>query len=882
MKPWKKPLVYFVSIIGLCLMSIAITVACSDEPDPYDYYTSFFHPDIQGKKDFGAFYFTDYHFTYSNEEPASEAAINSGEWAKYLGGNVKTADVEKIMYRLDSAGKENAYHFFEQDPPLADSLASSKFLWSLKNADHAAARKYYQFAIQAELLGQSNYNYWEPAPLDTAGLKSTAVEALQAANEENDSFLKLRYFYQAQKLNHYAGNYTEAKNIYEQHIAKTPSSSHIKGWALALKAGEDRRLGDTIQAAYLFSKVFAGYPERRVQAYRNYHYINAPFEEVLKLATTPEEKANLYAIKGFANPEIQTEYLEQVYNNAPASPLVGVLLVREINKLEQYYLTPALNNTTDQFYSTRSSDDTKSGQPVAMTKKLLLWVAAVILLAGVIILITVFRKQETKLAFKVLGGALVIIGAIGIVWSYVSKPIQTGDEAQRLPQGSFFVDMPDSVKTKYSVHLEKLSSFCTQLSSGAKYTEPQIGDLTNAYLSFMQNRPDDGLATLKKLDGQRLSSKLDDQKQIVNLLLAAQRIQKLNAVDEAALLPALKWLNNKVITADKPQTNVYPETPENVNQMAITQRNFYSYVLAPAYLRQGDTAKAALALLKSDLSTGINYRYNSVMPLPNFWYHFLHSAELKQMISWKKNRPAEQYLAFLATGLEKMDDGNLYELLGTIQLREHHYQDALVSFSNKKVTQIINKYKESGITTGDPFEVKINDYPQTVASGYNKLEFAKKMADLEIRLKSDPKNANALFQLANAIYNTSAYGNSWNMISYDWSSTDFGRPSLYYYDADYIKASLAEQYYLKARDLSTDRDFKAKCTFMAAKCEQKQYEAPTFLEDYDTYEKRQKNYLKQLTSSKYLTDFQEYNTTSFYKAAVNECSYLRDFIKATH
>jgi hypothetical protein len=37
MKIFPKLLLYFGSIPGLCLMSAAIIMACSDEPDPYDY-----------------------------------------------------------------------------------------------------------------------------------------------------------------------------------------------------------------------------------------------------------------------------------------------------------------------------------------------------------------------------------------------------------------------------------------------------------------------------------------------------------------------------------------------------------------------------------------------------------------------------------------------------------------------------------------------------------------------------------------------------------------------------------------------------------------------------------------------------------------------------
>ena len=884
MKTCRRLLLYFVSILGFCLSSLAVIIACSDEPDPYDYYTSFFHSDIQGKKDFGAFYFTDYQFTYGNEESASEAAINSAEWATYLGAKVKAADVEKVMYHLDSTAKEYAFNYFEQDLPIADSLANNSFLGSLKEPSHDAAKRYYLFALRAEMLGQSNYNYWEPAPVDTVGLTAEAKKAMDAAVAENDSFLKMRYFYQAQKLNHYAGNFAEAKNIYEEHISKTSSSSHVKGWALALKAGEERRLGDTTQAAYLFSKVFTGYPERRLQAYRNYHYINAPFDDVLKLAGTADEKASLYAIRGFSNPEIETESLEEVYNEAPSSTMVGVLLVREINKLEQYYLTPSLRNNNDEFYSQSSGLKKETiGQPKSLTKWVL-WAGIVVFVTGITLVFLGFKKQPQKKEFKIGGGLITLLGVICLVMFITQKSNNIAESPQQ-SQGSFFVNMPDSVRNKYDKHIENLRSFCSKLSSENKYKEPQIGILTNAYLYFMQDKPDDGLNALKQLDGQNLNEKLSDQTQIVSLLLSAQRIKKYNAVDEASLLPALKWLNQKVVARGKPTTDVYPPTPDNNNQFAITQRNFYNYVLAPAYLREGDTAKAALAMLNSSNN---NMAYNDWYisgELPDFWYNHLHSSQLKQLIEWKANRPADQYLSFLSTSLNGVNKDNLLELLGTAALREHKYADATTAFGQIKSGKIVNKayngedaYNVGGSYQGDPFLMQINDYPKNFSGKrYTKLTFAKKMADLELQVKNEPKNAAAYYQMANGLYNTSTFGNSWGLISYTWSSYDFGRKPLYYYDNDYVKALSAKQYYLKARDLSSDPEFKAQCTFMAAKCEQKKHEQPDFSDDYEA---RQKTYLSQLRENSYFKEMEEYRATAFYKQAVNECSYLADFIKA--
>jgi hypothetical protein len=883
MKIWSKLLLYFVSITGFFLTSVAIIVACSDEPDPYDYYTSFFHPDIQGRKDFGAFYFTDYQFTYSDEEAASEAAINSAEWAQYLGPKVKAADVEKIMYHLDSAGKDGAYHFFEQDPAIADSLAKSSFLLSLKEPAHDAAKKYYQFAIEAEMLGQSNYNYWEPEPIDTVGLTEAATGALNAATAENDSFLKLRYYYQAQKLNHYAGSFAAAKSIYEDHIAKTSSSSHVKGWALALKAGEERRLGDTIQAAYLFSKAFAEYPERRLQAYRNYHYISAPFDDVLKLANTPVEKANLYAIKGFANPNIETDNLEEVYNNAPSSSMVGVLLLREVNKLEQYYLTPALSNNNDRFFSNLPTKKQGLIQQTSVNKWLL-WAGIVGLIVGVGVLFAAFKKQPDQLGFKIAGGLLTVLGGVCLAWFLFHKSTSPA-ETQQLPQGSFFISMPDSVKTKYDAHIEKLRSFCTKLTSENKYPEPQIGPLTNAYLYFMHDKPDNGLAALKELEGKSLNAKLGDQKQIVSLLLSAQRIKKYETVDENSLLPSLKWLNEKAVTIGKPKTDTYPPTADSNNQFAVTQRNFYNYVLAPAYLRQGDTAKAALAMLNSNNN---NMAYNDwyiTGDLPDFWFNYLHSPQLKQIIDWKKNRPADKYLSFLSQSLNPIRTDNLFELLGTVALREHNYAEAAKAFSQIKSAKVLNKayngqddYVPAESYQGDPFVVEINDYPKYFSGKrYTKLSFAKKMAELESTLKNDPKNAGVYYEMANGLYNTSTYGNSWGLINYVWSSQDFARKPLYYYDGDYVKALTAKQYYLKARDLSADLEFKAKCTFMAAKCEQKKHEEPPYTDDYEA---REKLYLSQLKENSYFKEMEQYKATAFYKKAVNECTYLADFIRS--
>ena len=92
----------------------------------------------------------------------------------------------------------------------------------------------------------------------------------------------------------------------------------------------------------------------------------------------------------------------------------------------------------------------------------------------------------------------------------------------------------------------------------------------------------------------------------------------------------------------------------------------------------------------------------------------------------------------------------------------------------------------------------------------------------------------------------------------------------------------AEEYYKKAFDLTKDRNFKARCLFMMAKCDQKQIPVPSWdnARDYDDYQNQQKAYSKRIVANSAIfpTLAKEYATTPFYKEAYNTCSYLKDFV----
>ncbi len=801
----KKLLICSVSLIIFFFVEIAIDIACGGEVDPYDYYISFFHNNLQRTQEYEPFYFTSYKFLYDDDERVSEAEINSREWAAYLGTGVKTADVQKVMYRLKGSADTALYEgYLAGKGSLPDSLKNNTFLQALPS--NKSALKYYRFAKSVEAIANVKFEYWDPKEMDTDGLKSAGEEALKNANSENDKFIKLRYLYQAQRLLHYGKNYEQAANVYDKYLVNYKTDSHVKGWALALNAGEKRRLKDTVQAAYLFSKVFAQYPERRIQAYRNYNYINVKASQVLTLAANKSEKAVIMAIDGFSNSELDGRSLKEVYQYEPTSDMVGVLLVREINKLEEYYLTPT----------------TTAGNSVLAN-------------------------------------------------AYYSR-------------------LADSSKLRAQNHMKQLSAFCEQLSSEKKYPEYGLGKLAQAYMAWMQKDTKGGQAYMDELKGEKLSEKFNDQKQIIQLLLLAQGIQQYNDVNEATLLPSLKWLNEKVAHEVKTTTSSQDWGFYGQYPFAATARNFYQDIMAPAYLKQHDTSKAALVMLQGDATVKkvTEPSYQTI----NFWQNYLHSSAINKIVGWKKSAPATPYLNFLAKKLVTYKSDDLYELLGTAYLREHKYPEAaaaLSQVSEKALNKFPTNFYDEKATGADPFINQMPDYPKLMLNkngkGYNKRQFAQAMAGFQKQIKADPKNASAYyFAMATAVYNTSTYGNAWYLISYNWSSTDYGRKSIYYYDADYIRTSNAEKLFLQARQLSSSAEFKAKCTFMAAKCRQKQIKLPSYSDfpdyNYTKLQDAEKLYDKAVRRNPYFAELQKsYGKTAYYKLAVNDCSYLQDFLQ---
>jgi hypothetical protein len=240
-----------------------------------------------------------------------------------------------------------------------------------------------------------------------------------------------------------------------------------------------------------------------------------------------------------------------------------------------------------------------------------------------------------------------------------------------------------------------------------------------------------------------------------------------------------------------------------------------------------------------------------------------------KLLAKEKKTPFEEFaLSVLNTSAD-----DIIQIEAVNLLYQYKYKDA-----EAKLKEAVNVKGDS--VYGDPFVIHINDNHDADASikkksCYTRRDFIQKMCDLEAKAESDPAHAaDYYFQLGNGAYNMTYFGN--NRVLYQTGSTyiaiqgwDFISSSKPQIDTTlpYISCSHALAYYLKAMQLSNDKEFKAKCCFMAAKCEQNRFDCSIpkdFKGDF-----KAGNYFKMLK--------QDYAATQYYKEIIAECGYFKTF-----
>ncbi len=441
---------------------------------------------------------------------------------------------------------------------------------------------------------------------------------------------------------------------------------------------------------------------------------------------------------------------------------------------------------------------------------------------------------------------------------------------------SWIDTVSDSALNEESKAAKELMLFLHGLAEEGKVKNTGLFETGAAYTAYMQKdyaAAKKYLAAAKKM---ALTQKVKDQWALTNLLVTISEKEKIDAAFEAELLPSVQWLEEKA-RSEKEEHIGY----NTVHQWQAFYRNLMSEILAQRYHQQGDLYKEALCIGTADYiyATINHYSYSNGV---DFVRNNLVSKDIEQLYALLNSKQANKFEAYLINH-NAISKTAVIDFAGTAYLRDNDYANAISWF--KKSTD-----KKSLVIHTNPFADLLYDreeaLPGEAKFTTTKAAFAAEMQQLEKLAVTDKANAaKHLYKIATGLYNMTYYGHAWQLVQYGRSGSDgyYIPDGATSFQKEYYGCYKAQTYFEKAMTASSDRNFKARCLFMMAKCSQKNVGQPQysdFGDKYDQYNDAEDKYFIAFKNNTYFPRLvKEFGNTSFYKEAFNSCSYLRDFVR---
>jgi hypothetical protein len=798
------------AFITACISTAIISfpqniIGCGPDANPYDYYTSFFHQNLPDAQGYRPFYYIGYQSFYDDAEPTEVADVLADEWVKYCKWSATKADAKKLVNKFAWKDLNNLYYNLEKNQPLKipDSVKQNSMTAYFMQSKDLEALGYILYAKQVEPYVTGGEGDWNAPARDSVKMAKLIKNGQQLYAVAKKDIFKQKYAYQFLRLGLYSGRNADVINWYDEYAAKTTSSSVLQPLSLALKAGALFHNGQQKEAAYLFSKVFVASTAKRISNYLGFNWSvdwKADKKEYLDLCKNDNERAAMLSLFVLSSSGNNLDDMKEIFRLNPASEELEVLAVREINKLEEKYLTPAM--------------------------------------------------------LKIPGG----------------KPFYYTWESEG----------KDSVMMESEKETKALALFLDNVGRSNRVSNPGLFENAAAYAAYMirdYTTAKKYLAIAEKMDWpgfhMPLSQKVKDQWALTNLLVTINEKDKIDAAFEEQLLPSLKWLEERVKTEKTLTLNYW-----QVQQWRNIYRNLMSEILAKRYHEQGDLAKETLCIGAADQMMKGKQDYYGSMNGIDFLRNSLMSKDVEKLyalLTTKQPNKFESYL-FAHNSVTKKE---VVDFAGTSYLRDYDYAKAIEWFKKSADKKTINK---------NPFLDVLYDVEEQLADekkfNTSKLAFAQEMLKLEQTAKQPATAANSYYKMALGMYNITYYGHTWEMVQYYRSGSDgyYIPENATGFQKEYYGVFKAKDYFEKALNTSTDKNFKARCLFMMAKCAQKQVHQPQYNEfssgNWDKFDEAQKAYWPKFTNNKYFPQFvKEYGNTAFYKEAFSSCSYLRDFVK---
>ncbi len=335
MKRAIKPLFLFF-ILSTAFLIPQQLYTCGSYPMAEEFRYTMFQANTANLEQYRPFYFTT-NFLNEGTPALIEMGINQNleEWSTYFNGQVKIEEIQNFLYD---------YKFSPLDTRSAniDEVKNKdiykyelvKFLVTKKDK---ATLDYILYAKEVEDVLKIG-GAWTDDELAAEILQKLINHGKTIYPNVNPT-LKVRYAYQMVVLARYLESYEQAVKLYNEYIDPLQSKSIVRYWGMMHKATSLHHIGKEAEADYNFAIGFKNAPNKRHRAYLGFEGKN--IEASLQFAKNKEERAAIWLMKGIKSPGKALDAISKMYALAPDMPELNLLLTREINKIEDWILTPA-------------------------------------------------------------------------------------------------------------------------------------------------------------------------------------------------------------------------------------------------------------------------------------------------------------------------------------------------------------------------------------------------------------------------------------------------------------------------------------------------------------------------------------------------------------
>lgn len=336
----KKYITVLISI--LLLNPLRVANGCGFSLMPEEYRVYLFNQSALNKNElmplfYSAeyFYSATYNWYYDDDYNGPDVYdkvefVNAKEWKDHTTYKGTIDDIINVIYRT------HVNSIIQPNDSIFNTLPFLKHVFKNYKKEY----DYLVYAKKCELISE-NTDPWGLQTSNYTFAEDLANEAEMTLTKKQNAFLQLRYAYQLVKIDfYYPRTGMPMADVYDKYIETAKIDSWLKPSA-KYYVRQNNFMGDREQQYFLV----LSFDETIDKKFRCVQLFNRKnYKEILKLAKNNHERANVYVMYELQNPGRSLANLKKIAELDPANEYLPFLIAREINKLEDWLLTPELTS----------------------------------------------------------------------------------------------------------------------------------------------------------------------------------------------------------------------------------------------------------------------------------------------------------------------------------------------------------------------------------------------------------------------------------------------------------------------------------------------------------------------------------------------------------